>query len=315
MKVSVIVPIYNVEKYLPKCLDSLSHQTLKDIEIILVNDDSPDNCEEIIKKYVQKYPNIKYFKKNNGGVSSARNYGLQYATGDYIGFVDSDDYVSLDMYEKMYEKAISKNFDMVVCDINYVYDSYEKKIDCGIKNDTFDIKKVFLKQYPAVWNKIIKRELIEGLSFKEGVWFEDVEFTYRLLSQIKSVGVVHEAFNQYVQRDNSIVHTVSPHIYDYLDNMDSIIDYYKEKDLFNKYQKCLEYVYVRYLYATFIKSSLGFDYQEYLSCVDKARERVKKIFPHYRRNKYFYQSFKGIYLLIFNKLVAKIYYRLKGRKK
>ena len=92
-KVSVIIPVYNTLEYLPKCLDSLVNQTLDDIELIIVNDGSPDDSHKLIKEYCEKYPNIKYYKKKNGGLSSARNYGIKKAVGEYIGFVDSDDYV------------------------------------------------------------------------------------------------------------------------------------------------------------------------------------------------------------------------------
>ena len=118
VKVSIIVPVYNVEKYIKKCLDSLVHQTLSDIEIIVVNDGSPDNSELIINQYLKKYSNIKYFKKENGGQGSARNFGLSKAIGKYIMFVDSDDYVDITMAEKMYNSAIANNSDMVICNIN-----------------------------------------------------------------------------------------------------------------------------------------------------------------------------------------------------
>ena len=117
MKVSVIVPVYNVYKYLDKCLNSLVNQTLKDIEIIIVNDGSKENEEEIINKYLDKYSNIKYYKKENGGLSSARNYGILKSTGKFICFVDSDDYVELNTYELLYNKMISGNYDVVDCTI------------------------------------------------------------------------------------------------------------------------------------------------------------------------------------------------------
>ena len=141
IKISVIVPVYNTEKYLPKCLDSLVNQTLKDIEIIIVNDGSPDNSQKIIDDYVKKYKNIKAFEKKNGGLSDARNYGIKKASGEYIAFLDSDDYVTVDMYEKMYKKAISQHFDMVVCDLNYVYNDKVVKAYSNIKDDTTDIRK------------------------------------------------------------------------------------------------------------------------------------------------------------------------------
>ena len=130
-KVSIIIPVYGVEKYVSKCLESLVNQTLNDIEIIVVNDGTKDNSQKIIDKYVKKYPDkVKSFIKENGGQGSARNYGLKQANGDYIGYVDSDDYVELEMYEKLYNKAISDNLDIAICGNYNVSEDYKnKKVD------------------------------------------------------------------------------------------------------------------------------------------------------------------------------------------
>jgi len=317
MKVSVIVPVYNVEKYLEKCLDSLVNQTLKEIEIIVVNDGSPDQSQEIIDKYSKKYKNIKSYIKENGGLSEARNYGLKKANGEYIAFLDSDDYVTTDMYQKMYEKAVSGNFDMVVCDLNYVYENTDKvkRAYSNIKNDTTDIKSAMIDIYPAAWNKIFKKKLFKtGIEFKKGVWFEDVEFIYRLLPYIKTIGVIKEPFNQYLQREGSITKTIDKRIYHYIDNWNGIVEYYKENNLYEQYYNELEYCYVRYLYATFIKQAINYDINEYENAVNTAIENVKKNFPKYRRNIYFYKSLKGIYLLLFNKTLSKLVFIVSKRK-
>lgn len=315
IKVSVIVPVYNVEKYLDKCLTTLAKQTLKDIEIIIVNDGSPDNSQKIIDKYTKKYSNMKCYIKENGGLSDARNYGIKKANGEYIAFLDSDDYVTEDMYKKMYEKAKSGNFDIVVCDLNYVYPDKIIPAYSNVSNDTTDIKKCMLNIYPAAWNKIFKRKLFDnGIEFKKGVWFEDVEFIYRLLPSVKSIGTIHEHFNQYVQREGSITNTINKKIYHYIDNWNGIIDYYKKNNLYKEYKNELEYSYVRYIYATFVKQASRYDYNDYMEAVNTAIENVKRNFPNYRRNKYFYSSLKGIYLILFNKNVAKMYYKSKKRK-
>ena len=311
MKVSVIVPVYNVEKYLEKGLDSLAKQTLKDIEIIIVNDGSPDNSQKIIDKYVKKYPTMKGYIKENGGLSDARNYGIKKATGEYIAFMDSDDYVSEDTYEVMYNKAKEKDFDMVVCDLNYVYPNDEiMEVTSGIKDDTEDVKGIYTHIYPAAWNKLYKKELLKDIEFKKGVWFEDVEFIHRLLPRIKSIGVVHRPFIQYVQREGSIINTVNPKIYDYVSNMNGVVDYYKENKLYDEYKNELEYAYVRYVYATFVKSVKRYEYTEYMKAVDFAIKNVKEKFPNYKKNKYFYKSPKGIYLVLFNKFIAKLLYKI-----
>ncbi len=313
IKVSVIVPVYNVEEYLSTCLDTLVNQTLKDIEIIIVNDGSPDNSQEIIKKYEKEYKCIKAYKKVNGGLSDARNYGIKKAQGEYIAFVDSDDYVNTTMYEKMYKKAKNGNYDMVVCDLNYVYNNRIERAYSNIKNDTTEIKKAMLNIYPSAWNKIYKKKLFNDIEFKKGVWFEDVEFMYRLLPKIKNIGVVNEPFYQYLQRDGSITRKKDLRIYNYIDNLNGVVKYYQDNEIYEKYKKELEYVYVRYIYATFIKQATNFDIDEFNNAVKTAKLNVKKQFPKYRRNKYFYKSIKGIYLLTFNKYIAKIIYKINNK--
>ena len=318
-KVSVIVPVYNVEKYIDKCLNSLVNQTLKDIEIIVVNDGTKDNSQIIIDSYKKKYPKIiKSFIKENGGLSDARNYGIEKAVGEYIAFVDSDDYVALDMYEKMYNKAKSNNYDMVVCDLYYEYPDKRVSVSSNIKNDILnkkDIKKIYSSIYPAAWNKLYERSILKdnNLLFKKGVWFEDCEFIYRLLPFINNIGTIKESLVYYVQREESISKTYDKRLYNYIDNWNGIIDFYKEKKLYLEYKKELEYSYVRYLYATFIKQCTNYsDKKEFKKAVKTAIKERKERFPHYRRNSLFYKNgLKGIYLVLFNKITANIYYKLK----
>ena len=317
-KVSVVVPVYNVDKYLERCLDSLVYQTLKDIEIVIVNDGSTDKSAEIIKKYVQSYPNKVFaFEKENGGLSDARNFGIKKCHGDYIGFVDSDDYVSLDMFKKLYEKAISKDFDITVCDVRLVWKNKSKEISSKVINDIFDkddIKKQMIDIYPTAWNKLYKRNLFDSVLFKKGVWYEDVEFLYRLFPYINSIGTIHMPLINYVQRKGAISKTFDKRVFNYIDNWNGIIEYYKENNFFDEYYFELEYCYVRYLYATFIKRASYFtNKKDYYVAIDTAITNVKKYFPYYRKNKYFYKSLKGFYLLIFNKFFGKILYFIRKR--
>ena len=313
IKVSVIVPVYNVEEYLERCLKSLVNQTLKDIEIIVVNDGTKDNSQKIIDKYAKKYKFVKSYIKENGGLSSARNYGLKYATGEYIGFVDSDDYVDENMFKDMYDKAISKNFDVVVCDLDYVYDNKIVYASSNIKHDLLkkdDIKKSMINVYPTVSNKIYNKRLFNfKLEFKNNVWYEDVEFLYRLYPYINSIGVIKKPYYKYVQRAGAITSTFDERVFHYIENWNGILKFYIDNNFFNEYAKEIEYSYVRYLFATFIKTAAKFpDSDMYDKAVEEAIENVKMNFPHYRRNKYFYKSIKGIYLLLFNRLIAKVMY-------
>lgn len=327
MKVSVIVPVYNVEDYLDKCLNSLVNQTLKNIEIIVVNDGSPDNSQAIIDKYTAQYPDfVKGYIKENGGLSDARNYGLQFATGEYIGFVDSDDYVECDMFEKLYNKAISQNFDMVVCDVNSVYPDHTEFISSLVNSDVFDkelLKKQTVNIYPVAWNKIYKKSLFEsGVRFKKSVWYEDVEFLYRLFPYVKSIGTVNEPLINYVQRDGAISKTFDKRIFNYIENWNGIVSYYKENGFYDEYFSELEYCYVRYLYNTFINglAKCG-DFTEFMLGVKYAKGQVKEHFPNYRHNKYILKIngikslCNSIYFIFFNNLFARIIYIKNFRKK
>ena len=311
MKGSVIVPVYNVYKYLDKCLNSLVNQTLKDIEIIIVNDGSKENEEEIINKYLDKYSNIKYYKKENGGLSSARNYGILKSTGKFICFVDSDDYVELNTYELLYNKMISGNYDVVDCNIIYDYGDRKIKVSSNGK-DTSNIKELMPVLYPAAWNKLYKKELFDDCLYKEGIWYEDVEILFRLFPKIKSFGHIDNYLINYVQRENAITKTYDKRLWNYIDNFNTLIEFYKNNNYYLEYYKELEYSYVRYLYATFIKQARNLDFKNYKLAVCDAIINVKKNFPNYRKNKYFYSSIKGIYLVLFNKLLAYIMYYLKG---
>lgn len=314
-KISVIVPVYNVEQYIEKCLISLVNQSIKDIEIIVVNDGSPDNSQKIIDKYVKKYPKIiKSYIKENGGLSDARNYGVNKSSGEYIAFLDSDDWVEIDMYKEMYEKAKTKDFDIVVCDVKYIFDNSVKIVSSNVPNDKFDkksIKDLMLNIYPTAWNKIYRRDLFSlGVEFKKGVWYEDVEFLYRLLPHINSIGIVKKPFVNYLQRQGAITKTYNRKILDYIDNWNSVIDYHVKNGYYDEYYQELEYSYVRYLFATLIINAAKSKNRELFNeALKNALENVKLRFPNFRKNRYFFQmGLKGLYLKTFNKFVSKIIY-------
>ena len=173
-KVSVIVPVYKVEEYLPKCLDSLVNQTLEDIEIILVNDGSPDNSDKIIKKYAKKDKRIVYIEKENGGQASARNMGVKVAKGEFISFVDSDDWIELETLEECYKKAKKEKSDIVQFDLNKVING-EKHYEPFFTLEGEDLKKTYILNVTSPWGKIIKKEIItdNDLYFPEGIIYED----------------------------------------------------------------------------------------------------------------------------------------------
>ena len=251
-KVSVIVPVYNMEKYVERCLKSLVNQTLKDIEIIVVNDGSTDRSKEIIKKFNNR---IKYFEKQNGGLSSARNYGIRYATGEYIAFLDSDDYVEKTMYEVMYNIAIKEKADMVECDFLWEWDKYSKKD----KRRNYKSKKDMMKKPRVVaWNKLIKAEIISknNLRFPDGLIYEDLEFFYKLLPYLNKIEYINKYFVHYTQRPNSISNTYEKNVGDIFKILENIFNFYKQNELYNEYKNELIYMKKRILLGSSIKRIL-----------------------------------------------------------
>lgn len=304
-KISVIVPAYNASNYIEKCMDSLINQTLEDIEIIIIDDGSTDDTYEKLNNYKDK---VKIIKQKNSGVANARNKGLSVATGEYIAYVDSDDWIEKNMFELLYNKAKKYNYDVVECDFEYVndFDTWDGVVDIDCDITTIkDKKKYYINMFPVIWNKIYKRDKIKDIKFKSGVWAEDVEYLYRLLPSVDSIGKVNKKLYYYYQRPISESRLFDKRVYNYIDNFNGVIEYYKNNNLYDIYKNELEYCYVRYIYATFIKRAATFkDKKEYKKAVEKAIKNVKNNFPKYRKNKYFYGSVKGIYLIVFNKAIA-----------
>lgn len=211
-EISVIVPVYNQEKYLERSLTSLSNQTFKSFEVILVNDGSTDRSEIIIKKICNIKSNFKYIKKDNAGVASARQKGLEEAKGKYIIHVDPDDWVEEDFLELLYAEAVNSNADMVVCDYWEEYSS--QKIQKGIigkrsfdetEIDQFKLMIINGKIWGTCWNKLIKASCIKGnVSFEPDIDFqEDKLFIYRSLAHIKRVSIINNPLYHYNRDNNS----------------------------------------------------------------------------------------------------------------
>ncbi|MGN1329642.1 MAG: glycosyltransferase [Eubacterium sp.] len=202
-KVSIILPVYNTAKYLEQCVESLLNQTLEEIEIIAVNDGSTDNSLEILKEYQSENPNKVYvYNIENHGVSYARNFGLSKSNGEYIWFVDSDDFTEEDACERLYSKAVADNNDLVL------FSRYDIDAQTGEKvgNKTFHFNQNFkasdkpyelVKLSPFPWNKFIKRELLNNVSFPEGIRFEDLPISFILFTRAKSVGVINDFLYDY----------------------------------------------------------------------------------------------------------------------
>lgn len=299
IKVSVVVPIYNVEKYLEKCLASLVAQTIDSIEILLINDGSKDGSGEIAKRYANEYENVYYFEKENGGLSDARNFGIRECQGKYIGFVDSDDYVELDMFEKMYEEANEKKADVVSCDYIIEYSDHCKTVCGSISSKT---EERFFEMKAAAWNKLYRTEWLKelGILFPKGLIYEDTAFFCQLIPYIKTVGYVSSPFVHYVQRNNSISNSQGIKNAQIFDIFDLIIAYYQREGLYEKYCKGLEYACTRILLGSSLIRMNGItDTMLKKEMVKRTFEYLRMNFPNWRRNPYISKS-KLYYRIYFN---------------
>lgn len=211
-KVSVIVPIYKVEKYLKKCIDSIINQTYSNLEIILVDDGSPDNCGVICDEYAKKDSRIRVFHQKNSGLSAARNIGTKFASGDYVAYIDSDDYVSLDYIEYLMNLIHKYNADMSIIlpfKFNESKDCLPKKnrevIKVFNRNNAL-ITMLYQKHFDnAAWGKLYKKEVVDGIDFPVGKLYEDIGTVYKYILKSDVIVYSNQKKYYYLQRNDSIM--------------------------------------------------------------------------------------------------------------
>ncbi|MBD3906660.1 glycosyltransferase [Chryseobacterium sp. Ch-15] len=326
-KVSVIVPVYNVENYLAKCLDSLVNQSLKNIEIIVVNDGSKDGSGNIIQQYSEKYPDkIKAFSKENGGLSDVRNFGIDQATGDYFGFVDSDDYVAETMFEEMLTLAEKHDAEMVICNIQKVDEAgnvTQKLTQIPNMPEKIDLQNnfsVFSDLSYFACNKLFKKELFIQKRFKKGVHFEDIQLIPQLLLECKIVAQTQNFHYQYLERINSITKTHNEKGLDILKAVEDVEEFFKTSKYSSNTKELmgfqiLEGVYTFLAYLAFVKNETQF-YKMSRELEDFIRKRdvkMKDILCYSRFGKNYLLSLplkKTIFYLLFfarqKKLIRKV---------
>lgn len=245
-KISVIVPIYNVEKYLPKCIDSIIGQTYKNLEIILVNDGSPDNSRAICEEYASKDSRIKVVNKENGGLSDARNAGLDVATGVYVSFIDSDDYIHEEYCGNLMSLMVKHDAEVAQCEFLKVYnegieDSVSEQPpeneNITVLSRVEALNNLFNEQYVnsvVVWNKLYKRNLFKNIRFPKGKVHEDEYTTYKVLFETKKVVCTSKQMYYYLQRSDSIMgNEFNIKRLDKLGACQEQIVFYKENKLFD----------------------------------------------------------------------------------
>jgi len=245
IKVSIIVPVYNSEKYLKKCLDSLVNQSLEEIEIILINDCSTDDSLSILNSYKEQYPD-KVIVKNlteNRGPGGTRNLGIQAAKGEYIGFVDSDDDVSYEMFEKLFKIAKRANYDMVDC--AFYDEALNKNVKTTPKEALGELnsekRKLIIINSGYMWNKIIKRDIIisNSIRFREKTAYEDLEFIPLVILFCKKICATNMVLYNYRLNDSSITrkYNTKVHIYEKMDSTRALVEKFKEVNAYDDYRE------------------------------------------------------------------------------
>ena len=234
--ISIIIPIYNTEEYLERCLDSIINQSYKNLEIILVDDGSTDLSKEICNNYLKKDKRIKYFKKENGGLSSARNYGIKKANGKYIGFVDSDDVISLDMFSILYNNLINTSSDMSICEVVRFNDTVNFINSNNVKiYNSKDILKIILEDKKIcnfAVNKLYKKELMKDIEYPIGKYQEDVGTTYKFIKNAKKIVYSDSKLYGYYSRSDSITKSLNTKfVYDYFEMIEKRAKDLKKMDI------------------------------------------------------------------------------------
>jgi len=211
--ISVIVPVYKVEAYLDKCVQSIVDQTYRNLEIILVDDGSPDNCGAMCDAWAEKDSRIKVIHKENGGLSDARNAGMAAATGDYIGFVDSDDWIESQMYERLHEAMVTTDSDIAACGARRIWTNGKPTQELRSVNRYCVLEQKAAMEalitsnglVQTVWNKLYRRHVAESTLFPTGLIHEDEFWTWQVFARIKRIVTIKESYYNYLQRGNSIM--------------------------------------------------------------------------------------------------------------
>ena len=316
--ISVIVPIYNGEKFLPKCIESILNQTFKNFELLLINDGSKDSSLDICNKYLEKFPDkIKIFNNKNMGCSATRNFGIENSQGNYLLFIDSDDWIEKDMLEKMYQKALLEDSDVVISGV--IREDMVSSTTL-IQNPTFEESAYFWltenNLIPYIWNKLYKKSLI----FNNNILFpvnirlsEDMVFNIKTLLEAKKITVLSKAFYHYIIHGNNTVLNIENRRDIFL-ALETIYEYLLEKkldndiELFNRLRELSEI----HIKSAFLKLLYSKDRKEFKKCFSMFLKDTKKIkFLNFVSRFKVYKRAFSVYLIYQCNLKKIIQYREK----
>ena len=308
---TIVIPVYNVEKYIYDCLESVRKQTYKDFNVIIVDDGSTDNSINIAEEFCNKDNRFKIISKKNGGLSDARNYGLDYVDTKYVTFLDSDDFISINTYEKLINNLETNDNDIVVADIEYYYTNINnnfilKGLNTKVSND---INKQSLLSPMFAWNKVYKLEYFKSINqlYPIGLWYEDIPVTTLLFTNTNKIGYVEEVLYYYRQNDDSIMSQKSKRNEEIFKILEIVIDNFKQRNIYNKYYDEIEYLLIEH---TRIYGLYRFLVQDnYKNLYNRSNMFIKTYFPKYKKNKYIkYLGIKNkLFIYTLNKYTLFIY--------
>lgn len=290
VKYSFIVPVYNVEKYLSKCIDSLLAQTYKLFEIIIVDDGTPDSSGKIADQYQKKYPDkVKTVHQDNTGQGGARNHGLEIAQGEYILFVDGDDFVSSNMLEIIDKYTVEHDDDLLF----FQWESIDER-QIGNTSDALYIGEYekmplsdYVYQQPSPWRKVYKASIFRNkkLRFPSKIFYEDLSLAPCLVAEVEKIGVIREKLYYYVQHKNSTMHSKNvSRLLEIMPAFDFVIQFFKENELFEQYYKEIEWLAIQHI---LYYSCCRISYIEYNRfAAQQLIDYMNRHFPGYKTNPY-----------------------------
>ena len=301
-KISIVIPVYNVEKYLERCLQSVVNQTYQNLEIIVVNDGTKDNSQQIIDFFVEQDSRILPLIKENGGLSDARNYGLDYVTGKYIFFLDSDDYLELNAIELLYQRAIESKAELIIGYHNRIFENkpswleknfkYQHHLNLEVPQSIFENKEIIVKISNSAWGKLYKSELFlnTDIRYPKGLYYEDLATTFRILATGCKVIDIKENIYNYIIRSGSYMTNGNRNIYDMFKIFDIVIEYYKNLNLHDDFKEELDYLMIHHigigtLYRG-VKSKSISNYRIYKECCEYMRKQKCNILKNQYVNNY-----------------------------
>ena len=300
--ISIIVPVYNVEQYLEKCVNSIINQTYKNLEIILVDDGATDTSCKMCDELAKIDSRIKVYHKENGGLSDARNYGVERATGEYIGFVDSDDYIDSEMYEKLYEAIKKENTDVAECNLKIIYPD---RVELFTEKKYYSVctKQEYLEEYLKIEKvfgsacvRLINSKIAKKINFPVGKLYEDTYYAYGLINVADSYVIMDAPYYNYLMRENSITNArFNPRIF----NLIEIVEEF-HNTVYENYPGLEEAADCRRMYAYFsvLNSILLEDEFKNNSYYPKIINYFKGNYKMILKNKYINRSRKLSVILI-----------------